>query len=170
MNLYGYSLEILDNKIIYEYESLPITPLYIKVFLILGFLYLIASFFVLKHLLPAISTLGITFIVYQVLLYNQESKHIFDINQKFYYRLVGNDESKKNYIHFNDIDKVEFLERRYRNSKGSNYLIYSVSLILKNNTKYNLFTSRENENILRMQAKLISSKINKDFISYEEEK
>lgn len=72
------------------------------------------------------------------MLYEEESKHIFDIKKRVYYRLVADDKSPKNYIKFQDINEIRFIKHRCCNPN-------------------------KNQNVIKMQGKLIAEYIKKPF-------
>jgi len=162
-SLSAYSLEILNTDVIYFYESTKSIPFFIIIMLLVASIYFIFSFFVLEHLITAIFTLGIVFIVYTVMLYEEESKHIFDIKNKVYYRLIAEDRSSKNYIKFKDIKNVRFREHKFYNPRGKGYPIYGLYLFLKNGEEYELYSSRKDKDIIQMQGKLIAEYTEKPY-------
>jgi len=163
-NLSAYSLEILNSDVVYFYESTKSIPMFLIIIGVIGLIYLIVSFFMLEHLITAIFSLGIVFILYTVYLYEEESRHIFDINKKAYYRLVSDDKEVKNYIKFQDINEIGFVKNRHCNPKGGGcYFVYGLYLTLKNQIRYELYSSRKNQDVIKMQGKLIAEYIEKPY-------
>jgi len=162
-NLSAYSLEILNTDVTYFYESTKSIPMFVIILGVIAFIYFIFSFFNLEHLITAISILIGVFIIYTVIRYEEESKHIFDINQKVYYRLIAEDKNPKNYIKFQDINSVKFREYVVSNHRGSGYPVYGLYLYLKNGQVYDLYSSRRDKEIIQMQGKLIAKYIEKSY-------
>ena len=162
-NLSAYSLEILNNEIIYFYKSTESIPIYLIIICAIALIYLIFSFFVLEHLITAIFTLGIAVIIYSILLYEEESKHVFDIQKKVYYRLISDNKSPKNYIKFTDISSVSFGKVKFANPRGRGYFKYGVYLVLENGKEYELYSSRKNKDVIQVQGEVIAKYIEKPY-------